>query len=39
VDFIRSIDGKFEQYDDSGMSPLPIRYIMELMGSGLAIDY
>jgi hypothetical protein len=22
VDFIRSIDGKFEQYDDSGMSPI-----------------
>lgn len=39
MDFIRSIDGKFEEYDDSGMSPLPIRRTMELMGSGLAIDY
>jgi len=39
VDFIRSIDGKFEEYDDSGQSRwIPVKDYW-LMDSGLAIDY
>ena len=39
MDFIRSIDGKFEEYDDSGQLTWTPVTELELMDSGVAIDY